>query len=138
MTRNAASAAPPPPGIATRGSCLASAHDPVREAKRWYWQRVSAMVLAVCVLVHLATIMYAVRSGLSAEALLARTRGSVAFGAFYSVFVVAAAVHAPIGLARIGEEWAGLTYRTANACATTLGWILAVLGMTAVYAMVVG
>lgn len=115
-----------------------TAHDPVREARRWYWQRISAMVLAVCVLVHLVTIVYAVRSGLSAEALLARTRGSVAFGAFYTVFVVAAAVHAPIGLARIGEEWAGMSSRVANACAYTLGWILAALGMTAVYAMVIG
>ena len=25
----------------------------IAEAKRWYWQRISAMVLAVCVLVHL-------------------------------------------------------------------------------------
>ncbi len=113
-------------------------HDPVREARRWYWQRISAMVLAVCVLVHLVTIVYAVRSGLSAESLLARTRGSVAFGAFYAVFVVAAAVHAPIGLARIGEEWVGLSSRVANACAGALAWILAALGMTAVYAMVIG
>ena len=113
-------------------------HDPAREARRWYWPRVSAMVLAVCVLVHLVTIVYAVRSGLSAEALLARTRGSVVFAAFYTVFVVAAAVHAPIGLARIGEEWAGLPSRTANAVAGTLAWILAALGMTAVYAMVIG
>ena len=116
----------------------ASSRDPAREARRWYWQRISAMVLAVCVLVHLATIVYAVQSGLSAAAFLARTRGSVAFGAFYTVFVVAAAVHAPIGLARIGEEWAGLSSGAANALSRAFAAVLAVLGMTAVYAMVVG
>jgi len=86
------------------------------------------MVLAVCVLVHLATIVYAVQSGLSAAALLARTRGSVAFGAFYTVFVVAAAVHAPTGLSS----------GAANALSRAFAAVLAVLGMTAVYAMVVG
>ncbi len=110
--------------------------DVAREAKRWYWQRISAMVLALCVLVHLATIVYAVRSGLSAEALLARTRGSVAFAAFYTVFVAACAVHVPIGLAHVGEEWLGLARRTANGLAHAFAVLLAILGMTAVYAMV--
>ncbi|MCC6870679.1 MAG: succinate dehydrogenase [Burkholderiales bacterium] len=112
--------------------------DVAREARRWYWQRVSAMVLALCVVVHLATIVYAVRSGLSAEALLARTRGSVAFAAFYTVFVAACAVHVPIGLVRVGEEWLGLAPRTADVLSLALALLLAVLGMTAVVAMVAG
>ncbi|MEP6559412.1 MAG: succinate dehydrogenase, partial [Burkholderiales bacterium] len=61
----------------------------IAEAKRWYWQRISAMVLAVCVLVHLAVIIYAVRGGLSAAEILGRTHGSWSFGLFYAVFVVA-------------------------------------------------
>jgi fumarate reductase subunit C len=76
-----------------------------REARLWYWQRVSAMVLALCVLVHLGTIIYAVRGGLTAGEILARTRGSFLFGAFYIVFIAACAVHVPIGLAAILEEW---------------------------------
>ncbi|MEP7063181.1 MAG: succinate dehydrogenase [Betaproteobacteria bacterium] len=108
------------------------------QAKRWYWQRVSAMVLALCVLVHLVTIVYAVRSGLSGEALLARTRGSVAFAAFYAVFVMACAVHVPIGVARIAEEWLGLGSCAANAAANAFALLLAVMGFTAVYAMVTG
>jgi fumarate reductase subunit C len=106
------------------------------EAKRWYWQRISAMVLALCVVVHLLTIVYAVRSGLSAEALLARTRGNLAFAAFYAVFVLACAVHVPIGLARIAEEWLGLDGRTANAAANVVALLLVAMGLTAVYAMV--
>ena len=108
------------------------------EAKRWYWQRISAMVLALCVFVHLLTIVYAVRSGLSAEALLARTRGNLAFAAFYAVFVLACAVHVPIGLARIAEEWLGLKSRTANAAANGVALLLVAMGLTAVYAMVHG
>ena len=69
-----------------------------REVRLWVAQRATAVVLAVCVVVHLATIIYAVRGGLTAAEILARTRGSIAWGAFYSVFVLAAAIHAPIGL----------------------------------------
>jgi fumarate reductase subunit C len=119
-------------------SAAGATRDPIREAKRWYWQRVSAMVLALCVLVHLCTIVYAVRSGLSGAALLARTRGNFAFGAFYVVFVAACAVHVPLGLARVAEEWLRLTPRVADAAARALALMLAALGLSAVYAMVIG
>jgi fumarate reductase subunit C len=62
-------------------------------------------VLAICVVVHLATIVYAVQGGLGAAEILARTRGNVAWLAFYSVFVAAVAVHAPIGLRAVFTEW---------------------------------
>ncbi len=115
-----------------------SAGNPAREAKRWYWQRISAMVLAVCVLVHLVTIVYAVHSGLSGAALLARTRGNALFGAFYVVFVAACAVHVPIGLARVAEEWLGWTPRMADACARAFAVALAALGLVAVWSVVGG
>ena len=71
----------------------------------WFVQRASAAVLALCVTVHLATIIYAVQGGLSAAEILGRTRGNAAWLAFYSVFVLAAAVHAPIGLRAVLAEW---------------------------------
>jgi fumarate reductase subunit C len=110
--------------------------NPVSEAKLWYWQRISAMVLALCVLVHLVTIVYAVRSGLSGEALLARTRGNVAFGLFYIVFLGACAVHVPIGLARIAEEWLGWSSRAARRAAQVFALLVVLLGLEAVYATV--
>ncbi len=64
----------------------------------WIAQRGSAALLALCVAVHLATIIYAVRGGLSAAEILGRTRGNGAWLAFYCVFVLAVAIHAPIGL----------------------------------------
>ena len=106
------------------------------DARRWYRQRISAMVLAVCVVVHLAVIVYAVRGGLSAAEILGRTRGNWVFGAFYAVFVVASAVHVPIGVAGIAREWAGLGPLAALWAGRVLGLLLLVAGLRAVVAVV--
>ena len=74
------------------------------EARLWLAQRVSALVLAVCVVVHLATIMLAVRGGLSADEILTRLRSSPAWLAFYVVFVASVAVHAPLGLRAVAGD----------------------------------
>ena len=55
--------------------------------------------------VHLATIIYAVQGGLTAAEILGRTRGNTAWLCFYFVFVLAAAIHAPIGLRAVLGEW---------------------------------
>ena len=73
----------------------------------WIAQRASAAVLAVCVTVHLVTIVLAVRGGLTAAEIFSRTRGSVGWLAFYMVFVLAVAIHAPIGLRPVMTEWLG-------------------------------
>ena len=75
----------------------------------WLWvaQRASAAVLGVCVAIHLATNIYAVQGGLSAAEILSRTRGSTLLAAFYGVFVLAVAVHAPIGLRTVAREMLG-------------------------------
>ena len=78
---------------------------PRLETLLWGAQRASAVVLAVCVVVHLATIVYAVQGGLSAAEILGRTRGNALWLAFYAVFVVAVSVHAPIGLRAVCTEW---------------------------------
>ncbi len=110
----------------------------VTEAKLWYWQRVSAMALALFVLVHLATMIYAVQGGLGATEILGRTRGSWLFGAFYFLFVVTVAVHASIGLATIAEEWLGLEGHPARILALVFALLIAVMGLRAVYAVVIG
>ena len=58
-----------------------------REAALWAAQRLTAVILAACVLVHLFTIIYAVRGGITAGAILGRTRGSISWAAFYSVWL---------------------------------------------------
>lgn len=109
--------------------------DAIAQARRWYWQRVSAMVLALCVLVHLAVMVYAVRGGLSGAEILARTRGSGVFGAFYTVFVLACAVHVPAGLANIAVEWARWRPLKALWAARAFAVLLAVAGLRAVWAV---
>ena len=107
-----------------------------REVKFWLAQRVTAAILAVCVVVHLVTIVYAVRNGLSAGEILARTRGSIAWGAFYSVFVFAAAIHGAIGLRNVAAEWLGWRGETAELTVTVVGVALTMLGLRAVAAVV--
>ena len=107
-----------------------------REAALWVAQRGTAVVLALCVAVHLATIIYAVRHGLTAGEILGRTRGSVGWGAFYGVFVIAAAIHGAIGLRTIAAEWLGFRGEAAELAMTVAGLALTVLGLRAVFAVV--
>ncbi len=101
----------------------------------WGAQRISAMLLAVCVMVHLITIIYAVRNSLSAAEMLGRTYGSVAWGSFYVLFVMAVAVHAPIGVRNICSElgWRG---RGVDVTLLVLALALATGGLRAVWAVV--
>jgi len=105
------------------------------QARLWVAQRVTAMILAFCVVVHLATIILAVRGGLTAAEILARTQGSMAWGAFYSTFVVAVAIHGGIGLRTIGIEWLGMG-RAAGWVAALVSASLVALGLRAVVAVV--
>ena len=108
---------------------------PRLETLLWIAQRATAAVLALCVAVHLATIIYAVQGGLTAAEILGRTRGNHAWLAFYSVFVIAVSVHASIGLRAIFLEW--LRWRGASRdvvlalSAAALAW----MGMRAVLAV---
>ena len=103
----------------------------------WTAQRASAAVLAVCVLVHLATIIYAVRNGLSAAELLGRTRGSFGWLGFYALFVAAVAVHAPIGLRSVLAETFNWRGSSLDITVTAIGLALAMWGFRAIYAVFV-
>jgi len=107
-----------------------------REVGLWVAQRFTAAILAVCVLVHLVTIIYAVRAGLTAAEILGRTRGSFAWGTFYTVFVFATAVHGAIGLRAIAAEWLGFRGAAAEWTMTVAGGALTIIGLRAVVAVV--
>lgn len=101
----------------------------------WGAQRISAMVLALCVVVHLITMIYAVRNGLSAAEILGRTRGNIAWAGFYALFVAAVAVHAPVGLRTILVETLGWRGRAPDIAILVFGMLLALWGWRAVYAV---
>jgi fumarate reductase subunit C len=105
-------------------------------ARLWLVQRATAAVLALCVFVHLATIIYAVQGGLTAAEILSRTRGNRAWGTFYSIFVLAAAVHGAIGLRTVAAEWLSLRGAAANIAAGAIAVALAGFGLRAVAAVV--
>ncbi|WP_306430699.1 MULTISPECIES: succinate dehydrogenase [Alcaligenaceae] len=98
-------------------------------------QRLTAMVMGPFVLVHLGLILYAVRGGLRAEDILHRTQGNGFWLAFYGLFVLAAAIHAPIGLRNILIEWFRLPRGWAGAVCGLFGIVLLCLGARAVIAV---
>jgi len=102
----------------------------------WLAQRASAAVLALCVVVHLATMVVAVRGGLSAADILGRTRGSIAWALFYGTFVAAVAIHAPLGLRVVIAEWRGGHRREIDVAMIALAIALAAIGGRAVVAVV--
>jgi fumarate reductase subunit C len=102
----------------------------------WAAQRISALVLAVCVVVHLVTTIYAIRNGLSAAEILSRTRGSAGWAVFYAVFVGAVAVHAPVGLRNVLSETLNWRGHGLDAAMALLAVALAYGGWRAVYAVV--
>ena len=127
----------------------------VAQARRWYWQRISAMVLVVCVVVHLCGLVYAVRGGLTATEILGRTHPTVydmvvavasgLAGAFALADrrvspalpgVAIATAIVPVGLANIAREWWGLGEDAGLWLGRAFAVLLLVLGLRSVYAVV--
>ncbi len=102
------------------------------ETKLWVWQRLSAAVLGFCVLVHLGMIIYAVQDGLSAAEIITRVSGNMLWFVFYAVFIVAVAVHAPIGVRTILNEMTGLSARATDLVMAVLCLVILVMGFRAV------
>lgn len=104
----------------------------------YVWQRGTAALLAPMVLVHVAVIFYASRRGFSASEIFSRTRGSVAWGLFYGTFVVAASIHASIGIRTILAEWSPFGNKASGYLSVIFGAFLLALGARAVIAVVIG
>ncbi len=99
-------------------------------------QRVSAMLLAVLVLIHLGLILYAVRGGITAGEILARTQDNIFWAIFYGLFVLVVAIHAPIGARKVLQEWTGFEIGTINSFCWLFCLLLLVLGFRAVAAVI--
>jgi fumarate reductase subunit C len=108
----------------------------LNEARLYLLQRLSAMILAPFVLVHLGLVIYAVRGGLSAAEILSRTQGSLFWVLFYGLFVVAVAVHAPIGLRNVLREWTPWRGHSLDWAMLGFAGLLTALGLRAVAAVV--
>ncbi|MDE8346162.1 MAG: succinate dehydrogenase [Acidocella sp.] len=100
-------------------------------------QRMTAVILAFAVAIHLVTIIYAAQHGLTAGHILQRTHGNLAFLALYSTFVIAAAIHGPIGLRNILREWLGWWGHRIDASLFAFALMLLALGLRAAYGVFV-
>ena len=108
------------------------------ETMLWIAQRATAALLALCVVVHLATMIVEVAGRLLLAGDLegvGRTRGNVGWAAFYGLFVLAVAIHAPIGLRTVAGEWLQWRGRAADVCCIAIGVLLMALGARAVAAV---
>lgn len=99
-------------------------------------QRLSAMVLAPLVIVHIGTMIYAIRDGLTAAEILSRTNGSILWACFYGLFVIAAAVHGSIGLRSILREMTAWRSKSLDVAAGAFCLMILVLGFRAVEAVI--
>lgn len=99
-------------------------------------QRLSALVMAPLVIGHIVLMIIAVRNGLTAGEILARTQGSLLWAGYYGLFVLAVSIHAAIGLRTIASEtfrWHG---RALDWAAIAIAGMLLLLGGRAILAVV--
>ena len=99
-------------------------------------QRVTAAIMAPFVMIHLAVIFYALGGGLTAAEILGRTRGEPGWAIFYGLFVLALAIHAPIGLRAVIREWTPWRGPRLGIALLAFALLLLVLGLRAVAAVV--
>ena len=105
--------------------------------KLYVAQRVSALVMAPLVLIHLAVMIYAVQGGLTTAEILGRTQGSWLWGFVYGSFVIAVAIHAAIGIRVVVSEWLNLKQKQLNLLTLISVLLLMTMGLRAVYIVVI-
>jgi fumarate reductase subunit C len=105
------------------------------ETYLWLAQRLSALILTICITVHIATMIIAVQGGLSSEEIIARIGGSKIWLCFYLVFVTSVAVHAPIGLKSIMREMTQIPMKRIDFLRILFSLIIGVLGIRAAFGL---
>lgn len=96
--------------------------------KLYMLQRLSALIMAPLVILHLVVILWAVQGGLSADEIIGRFQSSFFWPLLYGIFVISASIHAPIGLRNIAREWWPRGDRLIDLATFLLFGILIVLG----------
>jgi len=105
------------------------------DATAYMLQRLTAAILAPLVVIHLGLIVYAIEGGLSASEILSRTTSGFLWPVLYTVFVLAVAIHAPLGLRNIIVEWSGHRGPVIDLAAATFALVLLATGLRAVMAI---
>jgi len=106
-------------------------------ARLYLLQRLSAMVMAPLVILHLGVMIVAIQGGLDSTEILSRTRGSLLWGSVYGLFVFAVSIHAAIGVRGVLFEWLRVRGGWLNLLSWLLFIVLLLMGARAVFAVVV-
>ena len=102
----------------------------------YFLQRLTALIMAPLVLIHVGLMIYAVRDGISAAEILSRTQGSAFWAMFYGLFVIAVPIHASIGLRVVAAEWFKVKGIALTLFSFAVALLLLWLGMVSVYSVV--
>ncbi len=106
------------------------------DTRLYLLQRISAMIMAPLVILHLAVMIVAIQGGLDSAEILSRTRGSLFWGGTYGLFVLAVSVHAAIGIRVVMFEWMSFKGIKLNLVSWLVFTVLLMMGSRAVYAVV--
>ncbi len=99
-------------------------------------QRISALIMAPLVLLHLGVMIVAIQGGLDSAEILSRTRGSYIWATVYGLFVVTVSIHAALGLRVVMFEWLRIRGEALNGLSWFAFVVLLVIGIRAVIAVI--
>lgn len=106
------------------------------DVRLYLLQRITAMIMAPLVLLHLGVMILAIQGGLDSAEILSRTQGSLFWGGVYGLFVLAVSIHAAIGVRVVLFEWLRIRGTRLNTLSWLLFIVLFLMGARAVYAVV--
>lgn len=106
------------------------------DTRLYLLQRISALIMAPLVLLHLGVMIVAIQGGLDSAEILSRTRGSVFFASVYGVFVVTVSIHAAIGLRVVMFEWLRIGGRALSVSSWFIFIVLLLIGVRAVISVI--
>ena len=108
---------------------------PRHETLLYVAQRLSALILAPLVVLHIAVMIIAVQGGLSTAEMLGRTQSSIWWPLMYGVFFVAAGIHGAIGFRNVLREMTALPERSVNSFSGGLLVLILTFGIQTVRAI---
>jgi len=106
------------------------------DTRLYLLQRISALIMAPLVLLHLGVMIVAIQGGLDSAEILSRTQGSLFWGGAYGLFVIAVSIHAAIGIRVVMFEWLSIQGIRLNLVSWLIFTVLLMMGARAVYAVV--
>ena len=105
------------------------------DTRLYLLQRISAIIMAPLVMLHLAVMIVAIQGGLDSAEILSRTQGSLFWGGIYGLLVLVVSIHASIGLRVVMSEWLRIKGRSLNLISWAIFILLVVMGTRAVMAV---